>query len=62
MGQRVVGITSSDDKEMKSASGSMSLDENAPKGGIISLDEKEIRNASGSMSLDENGPKRSIIS
>ena len=42
-------------------SGTMSLDENGPKGGMSS-DEKEIKSASGGMSSDENGPKGAIIS
>ena len=42
-------------------SGTMSLDENGPKG-CMSSDEKEIKSASGSMSSDENGPKGGIIS
>ena len=43
---------SSYEKEMKSASGSMSSDENGPKGGIISSDQKEVKRASGSMSSE----------
>ena len=48
MGRRVVSI-SSDEKEMESASGSMSPDENGLEGGTISSDEKEMKSTSGSM-------------
>ena len=47
---------------MKSASGSMSSDENGLEGGTISSDEKEMKSTSGSMSSDENGSKGDIIS
>ena len=53
------GIISSDEKEMKTASGSMSSHENGRR--VVSyLQMKEINSASASMSSDENGPKGGI--